>query len=104
MRTKALIAVLALSAAPLGSAMADSWFRNLFTTGATIGSTYATTHDNKLVLGAREDAGSFVASNGEIRGPYLEAALQRVRAEQPDLAASDMELATAILMNEDAPR
>ena len=49
---------------------------------------------------AREDAVSFVASNGEIRGPYLEAALQQMRREQPDLQASDMELATAILAAE----
>ncbi len=32
-----------------------------------------------------------------IRGPYLEAAMQKVRADNPDLKASDMELANAIL-------
>ena len=68
--------------------------------GATTASTYLTFKDNKLVVPAREDAGSFVASNGEIRGPYLEAALQQMRREQPDLQASDMELATAILAAE----
>ncbi|MNJ72461.1 hypothetical protein D3C77_691120 [compost metagenome] len=50
---------------------------------------------------ARDDASSFVASNGEIRGPYLEAALQRIRSEHPDLKATDSELANAILATEE---
>ncbi|WP_320077442.1 DUF2388 domain-containing protein [Klebsiella pneumoniae] len=32
-----------------------------------------------------------------MRGPYLEAALQKLRNDNPDLQASDMELASAIL-------
>jgi len=47
------------------------------------------------VLAARDDASAFVASGGEIRGPYLEAALQRLRSEQPQ--ADDMQLATRLL-------
>jgi hypothetical protein len=45
----------------------------------------------------RRGAGSFVASEGAIRGPFLEAAMRQVRAENPGMQASDMELANAIL-------
>ncbi|MCW3149297.1 DUF2388 domain-containing protein [Stutzerimonas stutzeri] len=103
MRNKSL-AVLALAALPLGSALADGLVRDLLSSGATTGSTYLTFKDNKLVIPAREDASSFVASNGAIRGPYLEAMLKHLRAEQPQLQASDMELATAILASEQAPQ
>lgn len=54
--------------------------------------------DDKLVLEARVDAASFVASNGQIRGARLEAALRSLR--ERDVAtreASDLQLAQAIL-------
>jgi uncharacterized protein (TIGR02448 family) len=38
-----------------------------------------------------------VASNGAIRGPYLEAAITEIRAKNPGMQASDMDLANAIL-------
>ena len=94
------IAVITLALAPLGGAMADGLVRDILSSGATTASTYLTFKDNKLVLPAREEAGSFVASGGEIRGPYLEAMLQQLRSEQPQLQASDMELASAILAAE----
>ncbi|QTF57207.1 DUF2388 domain-containing protein [Stutzerimonas frequens] len=97
---KIRLAALTLALAPLGTAMADGLVRDILSSGATTASTYLTFKDNKLVVPAGEDAGSFVASNGEIRGPYLEAALQQIRREQPELQASDMELATAILAAE----
>jgi len=54
--------------------------------------------DMKLVLEAREDAASFVASAGEIRGAHLQAALAALRGEFPQArAASDLQLAEAIL-------
>ncbi|PYA79925.1 Holliday junction resolvase, partial [Pseudomonas aeruginosa] len=43
------------------------------------------------------DAASFVASDGSIRGARLEAALRWLRVAHPELAASDQELAEAIL-------
>lgn len=68
---------------------------------ALIGTTDSTTDmssgDEKIVLAAREDAASFVASRGEIRGAHLESALQVIRAKAPALQASDLELAEAIL-------
>ncbi|MBA6114452.1 DUF2388 domain-containing protein [Pseudomonas putida] len=97
MRLKTAIAAAALLSLPIGSAMADTFWRNVLSSGATTGSTYLTSRDHKLVLAAQEDAGSFVASDGAIRGPFLESAMRQVRAEHPGLQASDMELANAIL-------
>lgn len=98
---KHLLAAVALSVMPIGAAMADKGFvRQILSSGATTASTYMTFRDDKLVAAAREDAGSFVASDGEIRGPYLEAMLLKVRSDQPGLEASDMELASALLASE----
>ena len=97
MRFKVAVATIALLSLPVGSAMADSFWRNVLTSGATTGSTYLTFKDHKLIVAAQDDAGSFVASDGGIRGPYLEAAMQKVRADNPGLQATDMELANAIL-------
>ncbi|CDF81737.1 hypothetical secreted protein [Pseudomonas knackmussii B13] len=91
---------------PLGSAMADDFWRDVISSGATTASTYLTFKkgDKKLLVAAREDAGSYVASDGAIRGPYLEAALQRLRQDHPQLQQrSDMELANAILAEPDEP-
>lgn len=97
MRFKLAVATLALLSLPVGSAMADSFWRNVISSGATTGSTYLTFKDHKLIIAAQDDAGSFVASDGSIRGPYLESAMQKVRADNPGLQATDMELANAIL-------
>ncbi|MGE8497129.1 MAG: DUF2388 domain-containing protein [Pseudomonas sp.] len=86
-----------LASAP---AFADGVLRDILSSGATTASTYLTFKDNKMIVPARDDASSFIASDGEIRGPHLEAALVKLRAEHPDLKASDMELATAILAAE----
>lgn len=100
MRNKVLV-TMALSCIPFGAAMAEGGFvRQVLSSGATTASTYMTFRDDKRVAQAREDAGSFVASGGEIRGPYLEAMLDQVRQDQPQLQASDMELASAILAAE----
>ncbi|MGH8086486.1 MAG: DUF2388 domain-containing protein [Lysobacter sp.] len=54
--------------------------------------------DDKVVLAARDDAASFVASDGAIRGAHLEAAFLHVRERLPAAReASDGELARAIL-------
>ncbi|MEJ5057420.1 MULTISPECIES: DUF2388 domain-containing protein [unclassified Pseudomonas] len=97
MRLKLAVATIALLSLPVGSAMADSFWRNVISSGATTGSTYLTFKDHKLIIAAQDDASSFVASDGGIRGPYLEAAMQKVRADNPGLQATDMELANAIL-------
>ncbi|TWC41597.1 uncharacterized protein (TIGR02448 family) [Pseudomonas sp. SJZ079] len=89
-----ILAALSLLSVP---AFADNWVRDILSSGATTASIYLTFKDKKLIVPAQDDASSYVASGGQIRGPYLEAALQRLRAEHPDLQASDMELASAIL-------
>lgn len=67
--------------------------------GATSDATSSSTKDNKVILAAREDAASFVASQGAIRGAHLEAALQHIHQQQPSLQATDAQLAEAILAN-----
>ncbi|MBB3102635.1 DUF2388 domain-containing protein [Azomonas macrocytogenes] len=78
----------------------DGWVRRILSSGATTASTYLTSRDDKQVAAIREEASGFVASNGEIRGPFLEAKLQQLRSEHPELQASDLELATTILVGE----
>lgn len=97
MRFKTAIAATVLFSLPIGSAMADGFWRNIISSGATTASTYLTFKDHKLIVAAQDDAGSFVASDGAIRGPFLEAAMRQVRADNPGVQASDMELANAIL-------
>ena len=54
--------------------------------------------DSKVVLAARDDAASFVASQGQIRGAQLEAAIGAIRSQVPEArGASDLVLAEAIL-------
>ncbi|MCS3841398.1 uncharacterized protein (TIGR02448 family) [Pseudomonas sp. JAI111] len=54
--------------------------------------------DSKIVREAHDDAASFVASNGDIRGAHLEAAFNTLRIRVPEARdASDQVLAEAIL-------
>jgi uncharacterized protein (TIGR02448 family) len=67
-------------------------------TVGTSASSKTTSPDDKMVLQARDDAASFVASDGRIRGAQLEAALRHLRERNADARrASDMQLAQAIL-------
>ncbi|PPS59417.1 DUF2388 domain-containing protein [Pseudomonas sp. BRM28] len=54
--------------------------------------------DRKLILAAHDDAAAYVASDGALRGAQLEAALNALRQHTPELHASDLELAQAILV------
>ncbi|QJI29365.1 DUF2388 domain-containing protein [Pseudomonas sp. ADAK18] len=54
--------------------------------------------DDKIVLAAKTDAASFVASRGEIRGAQLESAFQHIRYTLADLQCTDEQLARAILI------
>ena len=109
MRFRNTAATLVLIAVPFASAVAedDDLLRNLISTGATTASSYLTSgdNDNKFVGPVRDDASSFIASDGAIRGPYLEAELQRLRHENPAMQGrSDQELASAILSASTAAR
>jgi uncharacterized protein (TIGR02448 family) len=95
-RTLLSCALLAVSMPSLASSFAGT------TGGATSGgisnSTGSTSGDDKVVLQARDDAASFVASQGRIRGAQLEAALRLLRERHPAARqASDLQLAQAIL-------
>lgn len=98
MRLKTAVVTTVLLCVPVASAMADDFVRHVLSSGATTGSTYLTFRHHKLIVAAQDDADSYVASNGSIKGPYLEAAMQQVRTENPGLKATDMELANAILI------
>ncbi|VVM91406.1 hypothetical protein PS662_02850 [Pseudomonas fluorescens] len=74
------------------------------TTQGVVASGYASSmvtsapFDRKLLLAARDDAASFIASDGQLRGAQLESALIHLRRARPKLHASDLELAQAILV------
>jgi len=64
----------------------------------TSDTTSTSVRDMKVVHAARDDAASFVASAGDIRGAELEAAFATLRERLPEArSASDRELAEAIL-------
>ena len=69
--------------------------------GRTIDFTSDTTtsiRDSKVVREAHDDAATFVASQGDIRGVQLEAAFNTLRDRVPEARnASDQDLAEAIL-------
>ncbi|UJJ32552.1 DUF2388 domain-containing protein [Halopseudomonas maritima] len=102
MKTLSVLAIAGLLAVA-GSASASSFIGTTDTIGSSLANSVESTSDastggnDKVVLQARDDAASFVASNGAIRGVQLEAALQHLRAQQPGLNASDMQLAEDIL-------
>ena len=104
-----MIALRALSCSALlvlaTSATASSFVATTDTLGgALMGTSDATSdvtsslRDSKIVLAARDDAASFVASQGAIRGVQLEAALDSIRSRVPEAQhASDQVLAETIL-------
>lgn len=101
---KSLIAAL-LSLGLTGSACASSLVATVDTllgavAGTAEGLSDATSslRDMKQLRAARDDAASFVASNGSIRSARLEAALLQIRSHDTELAkADDLALAQAIL-------
>ena len=85
---------------PVGSAMADVDAKDVATSAGVSASLYSTFKDKKLLIPAQDDASSFVASGGAIRGVYLESVLKKIRQDNPGLNASDEDLARAILVQE----
>ena len=93
-----------LSAAALLAVAANASATSfIVTTDSIVGALKATSdvtssfRDDKIVLAARDDAASFVASEGDIRGVKLESALDHIRHQAPQLNATDAQLAQAIL-------
>lgn len=86
---------------PFGTALARVDAGDVATSAGVSASLYSTFKDDKIVVPARDDASTFIASGGAIRGVYLESMLQRIRQQNPDLKASDEELAKAILTQDE---
>ena len=96
MKFRSVSLSLALLAAA-GPAMASSFAGTTAGAGSDASSD-STSGDDKIVLAAREDAASFVASDGQIRSARLEAALVHLRqSNERARVASDMQLARLIL-------
>lgn len=96
-RPALICALLACSVTPAfaGSSTAGT---SASAVGTSASSKTTSPDNNKVVLQARDDAASFVASDGRIRGAHLEAALLHLRERDSGAQrASDMELAQAIL-------
>lgn len=101
---KSLIAAL-LSLGLAGTACASSLVATTDTLGGALAGTVEGTsdatsslRDMKQLRAARNDAASFVASDGSIRSARLEAALLLLRSHSAELAkANDLALAQAIL-------
>ncbi len=98
MMQKALISLL-LSCAVVSTAFAGaSTAGSSASLGGSMASSKTTSPGDKVVLQAKDDAASFVASDGCIRGAQLEAALRYLRERNANaVRASDMQLAQAIL-------
>ena len=97
---KQFFLVAALLACSISAAIAGSFAGTTAGTSAagSSASSNSSSGDDKVVLQARDDAASFVASNGRIRGAQLEAALRLLRERDAGARrASDMQLAQAIL-------
>ena len=103
MKRSALLLFLALAAAaPVALASSFAGTSAGTSAGGSSASSNASSdssgNDDKVVLAARDDAATFVASAGAIRGAQLEAALRHLRECDPQAQqASDLELAEAIL-------
>ena len=91
----ATLLTLATSASATSLVVTTDWISDAFKGSSD--ATSSSTKDDKVVKAARDDAASFVASHGAIRGVQLEAALQHIREQHPQLQASDAQLAEAIL-------
>ncbi|WP_426154905.1 DUF2388 domain-containing protein [Pseudomonas sp. TSRC2-2] len=93
----ALLAVAANASATSFIVTTDSIVGALKATSDATSDVTSSFRDDKIVLAARDDAASFVASEGDIRGVKLESALDHIRQQAPQLNATDAQLAQAIL-------
>ncbi|QCO67600.1 DUF2388 domain-containing protein [Luteimonas yindakuii] len=97
-RTSTAIALLLVAMAAPAVASSFAGTSAGATSGGISASSGSTSGNDKVLLEARSDAASFVATEGRIRGVRLEAALRHLR-EQSGAArnASDLALARSIL-------
>ena len=104
MKLRSVSLSVALLAAAAGPALASSFAGTTANAGSdassdsSSASSDSSSGNDKIVLDAREDAASFVASDGQIRSARLEAALAHLReGNERARVASDMQLARLIL-------
>ncbi|WP_442111257.1 DUF2388 domain-containing protein [Pseudomonas sp. NUPR-001] len=76
----------------------DLTTNNLVVSGYVTSKVTSAPFDRKLLHDAQDDAAVFVATDGQLRGARLQAALSQVRQANLKLHASDLELAQAILV------
>jgi uncharacterized protein (TIGR02448 family) len=93
----ALLAMAANSHASSFIVTTDSIVNGLKASSDATSDVSSSFRDDKIVRAARDDAASFVASEGAIRGVKLESALDHIRQQAPQLNATDAQLAQAIL-------
>lgn len=101
-RISLLLAAAALSLAGTANATSfvvttDTLVRGINASTNATSDVTSSFRDDKIVREARDDAASFVASQGDIRGVKLESALSHIRQQLPALTADDQQLAQAIL-------
>ncbi|MBV4538903.1 DUF2388 domain-containing protein [Pseudomonas urmiensis] len=85
--------------AGMGSAHAmDVSTQTLVASGYVTSKVTSAPFDRKLVVQARDDAATFVATDGSIRGARLQAALDTLRHDSSYHSVGDLELAEAILV------
>ena len=96
MRQKIIVTALLLCI-PVTSALARVSGRDVATSAGVSASLYSTFKDDKRIIPAQDELSAFVASDGAIRGAYVESALQQVRKDNPGLNVSDEDLARALL-------
>ena len=96
--TCALLACVAAGPAFAGASTAGTSAGAATSGAGSSASSKTTSPDEKIVLQAKDDAASFVATDGRIRGAQLESALRHLREHHAVAQrASDMQLARAIL-------
>lgn len=93
---------LVLAVLVLASSGAQAFFITTTPMSLPISTTEATSgSDRKMVFHlAKDDAATFLASDGQTPGAFLTRALEMVRHDDPSLTASDQEIAGAILASE----
>ena len=92
-----LFALLALCWTQSANAF-DTTTQNVVLSGYVTSKVTSAPFDHKLIRAAQDDAGVFIASDGQLRGAQLESALRCLRRSHPELSVSDLELAQAILV------
>lgn len=85
--TSAVLGAYTLYKADCGSCALSSRFNGTSTTGSI----------NLKVINAQDDAATFLASEGAIRGVAFDSAIAAIRESNPNLTLSDAELAQEIL-------